>query len=65
MGKKNKVKDYTDAKVQAEFTDEQAIKAITDGINEEGKGKMKSYKDTLTEAQIKDLVAYIRAFKKQ
>ncbi len=64
MGKKAGVKDYTDAKVQAEFTDEKAVQAITDGITEDGKVKMKSFKDKLTEAEIKDLVTYIRTLKK-
>ena len=59
MGKKAKVKDYTDAKVQASFTDAEAIKVIQDG-----KDKMKGYKDKVTEAEAKELVAYIRTFKK-
>jgi mono/diheme cytochrome c family protein len=59
MGKKSKVKDYTDAKVQASFTDAEALKVIIDG-----KDKMKGYKDKVTEAEAKELVAYIRAFKK-
>ena len=29
-----------------------------------GKGKMKAFKGTLTDAQIKDLVTYIRTLKK-
>ena len=59
MGKKAKVKDYTDAKVQASFTDAEALKVI-----QEGKEKMKGYKDKVTEAEAKELVTYIRAFKK-
>jgi len=59
MGKKSKAKDYTDAKVQASFTDAEALKVIL-----EGKGKMKGYKDKVTEAEAKEMVAYIRAFKK-
>ncbi|KAB2641236.1 MAG: cytochrome c [Verrucomicrobia bacterium] len=59
MGKKAKVKDYTDAKVQASFTDAEALKMIL-----EGKEKMKAYKDKVTEAEAKELVAYIRTFKK-
>ena len=59
MGKKNKVKDYTDAKAQASFTDAEALKVIL-----EGKEKMKGYKDKMTEAEAKDQVKYIRAFKK-
>lgn len=59
MGKKSKAKDYTDAKVQAAFTDDEALKAIL-----EGKEKMKAYKDKVTEAEAKELVKYVRAFKK-
>ena len=58
MGKKNNVEDYRDAKVQAKFTDAQAIQIITDG-----KEKMKPFKDKLTPDEIKALVAYIRGLK--
>lgn len=58
MGKKNGVEDYRDAKVQAKFTDAQAIQIITDG-----KEKMKAFKDKLTPDEIKALVAYIRGMK--
>ena len=63
MGKKSGCKDYTDAKVQADLKDDQAAKAIKGGINENGKEKMKAY-DTLTDDEIKALIAKIRAFKK-
>ncbi|MCX6966673.1 MAG: cytochrome c [Verrucomicrobia bacterium] len=59
MGKKSGVGNYTDAKVQAKFTDEEAAKVIS-----EGKEKMKPFKDKLTPEEIKALVAHIRAFKK-
>lgn len=63
-GKKLQVKDYTDAKVQAAMSDEEIIKAITDGIfDKAGKEKMKAYKDELSAAEIKDLLAYTRKFK--
>ena len=64
MGKKNNVKDYTDAKVQAAFSDGEAAKTIKEGVKEGGKEKMKSYKDKLSDDEVKALVAYIRAFKK-
>jgi mono/diheme cytochrome c family protein len=64
MGAKLGVKDYTDAKVQASFTDDQLAKAIKDGVKEGDVTKMKAYGDTLSDAEIKGLVAYIRAFKK-
>ena len=59
MGKKSGCEDYSDAKVQAKFTDAEAIEAIKNG-----KGKMKSFKDKLTDDEIKSLVAFVRAFKK-
>jgi cytochrome c6 len=59
MGKKSGAEDYRDPKVQAKFTDEQAIKIIKDG-----KEKMKPFKDKLTDEEIKALVAHVRAFKK-
>jgi len=63
-GKKLQVKDYTDAKVQAEMKDAEMIKATSDGIfDKAGKEKMKAYKDELSVDEIKDFVAYIRKFK--
>jgi len=64
MGKKLKLKDYTDASVQASFTDEEATAAIKDGVKEDGKTKMKAYGETLSDDEIKDLVAYVRGLKK-
>ena len=65
MGKKVEVKDYTDPAVQAATKDEQMIKAIKEGVKDkEGKERMKAYGETYNEAQIKALVAYVRAFKK-
>ena len=63
-GKKLQLKDYTDAKAQAEMKDEEMVKAITDGIfDKAGKEKMKAYKDELSGAEITELVAYVRKFK--
>ena len=59
MGKKSGVENYTDPKAQAKFTDKEAFNAI-----KEGKGKMKAFKERLTDEEIKALVAHIRAFKK-
>jgi mono/diheme cytochrome c family protein len=64
MGQKLGAKDYTDAKVQAELTDDAAIKAIKEGLKDkEGKVLMKPAED-LSDADIKALVAYMRTFKK-
>ena len=62
-GKKLKIKDYTDASVQAAMKDEEMVKAITDGVKVDGKEKMKAFKDEISTAEITDLVAYIRKFK--
>ncbi len=64
VGKKLQLKDYTDAKVQAALKDEDIVKAITDGVKDkDGKERMKSFKADLSDAEIKDLVAYVRKFK--
>ena len=64
MGKKLEIKDLTDAKFQAELKDEQATKAIKEGIKDsEGKIKMKPA-EGLTDGDIKQLVAHVRTLKK-
>ena len=64
MGKKLGIKDYTDAKVQASFTDEQAFKALKEGIKDtSGATRMKPV-DGLSDADINGLVAHIRGLKK-
>lgn len=64
-GKKLNVKDYTDAKVQAEMKDPDMEKAIRDGVKDQaGKERMKAYKDELSAAEINDLVGYVRHLKK-
>lgn len=64
MGAKAGVKDYTDPKVQAEMKDENAVKAIKEGIKEDGKEKMKGYSDKVNDEEIKALITYMRSFKK-
>lgn len=56
MGKKLAVKDYT--KEQG-FSDADATNVIKNG-----KGKMKAYKDKMSDADVKALVAYVRSLKK-
>lgn len=63
IGKKLKLKDYTDAKVQADLKDEDMAKAISEGVKVNGKETMKGYKEELSPAEVTDLVAYIRKFK--
>jgi cytochrome c553 len=64
MGQKMGCKDFTDAKVQADMKDDAAMKAIKEGLkSEDGKTLMKPF-DTLTDDEIKALVAYVRGMKK-
>jgi len=62
IGKKMEIKDLTDAKYQASFTDEKAAKAIKEGIKDGDKTKMRPF-EGLTDDDIKALVAKVRAFK--
>jgi mono/diheme cytochrome c family protein len=58
-----KIKDFTDAKVQASFKDEDAAKAITKGIrSKEGKLRMKAITG-LKPDEVKELIKYVRTFK--
>ena len=64
MGQKLGVKDFTDSKVQADMKDDAATKAIKEGMKDaDGKTLMKPF-DSLSDDDVKGLVAYIRAFKK-
>ncbi len=64
MGKKLSIADLTDAKVQAKFTDEQACKAIKEGLKDEsGKTTMKAV-EGLSDEDVKALVAHVRTLKK-
>ena len=63
MGKKSGAKDYTDAKVQAELKDDKAFKSIKEGLKDGDKTLMKPA-EALSDGEIKELVAHMRAFKK-
>jgi len=64
MGEKLNLKDYTDAKGQADLKDEAMTKAIKDGVKDGEKTKMKAFGDALSDDEIKALVKYVRDFKK-
>jgi len=64
MGKKLGCKDYSDAKVQADLKDDEAAKAIKEGLKDkDGKTLMKPA-EGLSDDQIKGLVGHMRSFKK-
>jgi cytochrome c553 len=64
IGRRYRLKDYTDAAVQAAMKDDDMFKVIKEGVTEDGKVRMKAFKDDLSDAEITDLVAYIRKMKK-
>src|ERR1043166_8140382 len=61
MGKQAGARDYTDPKVQAEITDEKALKAMKEGVKVKGKEVMEPA-ENLSEEDMKALIAHIRAF---
>jgi cytochrome c6 len=64
MGQKLGCKDFTDAKVQTDMKDDVAFKAIKEGLkSSDDKTLMKPF-DTLTDDEVKALVAYVRGLKK-
>jgi mono/diheme cytochrome c family protein len=64
MGQKLGIRDYTDAKVQDSFKDEDATKAIKEGVKDkEGKTLMKA-PEGLSDDEVKALVTYVRTLKK-
>lgn len=63
MGRRLGIKDMTDPKNQASFSDADAIKDIKEGVTENGTEKMKGFGDKLSDSDIKALVAHVRSFK--
>lgn len=65
MGKKVSCKDYSDAKVTAEVKDDEALKAVKEGLKDKaGKELMKPFSAKLSDDEIKALVAHVRTLKK-
>ena len=58
-GKSTKARPFTDPDV-TKMSDDDLVKVVTDGH-----AKMPAYKGKLTDAQIKDLVAYIHTLQKK
>jgi cytochrome c553 len=64
MGAKLGAKDFTDAKVQADIKDDAAFKALKEGLKSaDDKTLMKPF-ETLSDEEIKALVAYVHSLKK-
>jgi mono/diheme cytochrome c family protein len=62
MGQKVGARDYTDAAVQASFSDADGIKAVKEGLKKDDKTLMKPFQ--LSDDDIKAVIAYMRTFKK-
>jgi mono/diheme cytochrome c family protein len=62
MGQKLEARDYSDAKVQDAFTDDQAFKSIKEGMKKDDKTLMKP--SELSDDDIKASIAYLRTLKK-
>ena len=62
MGQKLGARDYSDAKVQDSFTDEDAFKAIKEGMKKDDKTLMRP--SELADDDIKASVTYLRTLKK-
>jgi len=65
MGKKLKIRSMTDADFQASFTDEQAVKAIKEGVKDPTSGKVKMKPiEGLADDEVTALVQKVRSLKK-
>ncbi len=64
MGQKLGVKDFTDAKVQADLKDDAAIKAIKEGVKDKDDKTLMKPAEGLSDDEVKALVQHIRDFKK-
>ena len=62
MGQKVGARDYTDATVQASFSDVEGVKSVKEGLKKDDKTLMKPY--DLPDDDIKAVIAYMRTFKK-
>jgi cytochrome c553 len=64
MGKKLSIADLTDGKMQAKFTDADALKAIKEGVKDKSDKVAMKPIEGLSEPEMKDLVAHVRTLKK-
>jgi mono/diheme cytochrome c family protein len=64
QGKKNKARDFRDAKVQAEFNDAKMAQTIKEGVHEGSKERMDAFGEKFSAEEINALVAYVRGLKK-
>lgn len=63
VGKKLNVRDMTTDEYKKSLDDAKAVAALKDGIKKDGKEIKKSYAGEFSDAELKALVAYVRALK--
>jgi len=63
MGQKLGVRDYSDAKVQADLKDDAAFKAIKEGLKDKDDKTLMKPAEGLSDDDIKALIAQVRSFK--
>lgn len=63
VGVRWEMRDYTNPEHQKLFTDEQAIKVVTEGVARDALYRMNGYKDRLSKDDISELVDYVRTLK--
>ena len=61
IAQKLKIKDFTLAEVQKEFTDEQAFDAIKNGLKRDGKTVMNALGAKLSDEEITEMVSFVRS----
>lgn len=63
-GRISGAKDLTDAAYQKQFTDEQMLQRLKDGVIDKGKEKMQPFKTVLSDDELKALVQKVRTMAK-
>jgi cytochrome c553 len=64
MGKKLRIKDYSDPKIQTDLKDDAMVKSIKEVKKEGDTTRMKAFSDVLNDDEIKALVKFFRTLKK-
>lgn len=63
VGKKLQVRDMTTAEYKSKLDDAKALTSLKEGIKKDGKEIKKSFASDLSDAEIKELVGYVRNLK--
>jgi cytochrome c6 len=63
VGKKLKVRDMTTEAYKKELDEAKTLASLKEGIQKDGKEVKKSYASEFSDAELKELVAYVKALK--